>query len=176
MHLCDFQRDSKGYQKWLNRILSPPRLPVPPSRHCEATLRSLWLIANSYLLLIPFLSLTTFCHSGLDPESSLLCSSAPEHRFSVLVRVKDYTRKTPYVNKITYCSNKYRSGRAYSANYSSSERSACPPRRMEGIDANVVHFCDVITTMSIPRSVCGRTNFNACLNRKIDHISNQFFW
>jgi|GEM_PF-5507375 len=52
------------------------------------------------------------------------------------------TLRTRNVNKTTYCS---------------SERSACPPRRMEGIDANVVHFCDVITTMNIPRSVCGKT-------------------
>ena len=47
------------------------------------------------------ISASFFCHSGLDPESSLLCSPAPELRFSVLVKVKDYTRKTPYVNKIT---------------------------------------------------------------------------
>ena len=44
------------------------------------------------------ISASFFCHSGLDPESSLLCSPAPELRFSVLVKVKDYTRKTPYVN------------------------------------------------------------------------------
>jgi len=69
-------------------------LPIPPFRHAQY--RHLGVLFLSFRTCLP--RRTKFVRGSGIQSPLLPCTRAP---LLSLVRVKDYTRKTPYVNKIT---------------------------------------------------------------------------